>query len=128
MAGDDTLLLAPTAGGKTEAAAFPVLSRMAAEDWTSLSALYLCPLKALLNNLLPRLETYAAWTGRRVALWHGDTTGLRVGRRSWPTRRTCCSPRQSRWRRCWSAATSTIDSYSRACGRSMVDEVHAFGC
>jgi ATP-dependent helicase Lhr and Lhr-like helicase len=41
---------------------------MAAEGWTGLSTFYLCPLKALLNNLLPRLETYGAWTGRRVAL------------------------------------------------------------
>ena len=73
-AGVDTLLLAPTAGGKTEAAVFPLLSRMAAEGWTGLSTLYVCPLKALLNNLLPRLETYAGWTGRRVALWHGDTS------------------------------------------------------
>ena len=77
VAGQDALLLAPTAGGKTEAAAFPVLSRMAAEGWTGLSALYLCPLKALLNNLLPRLETYGGWTGRRVALWHGDTADSR---------------------------------------------------
>ncbi len=30
------------------------------------------PAKALLNNLLPRLEQYTAWLGRRVALWHGD--------------------------------------------------------
>jgi ATP-dependent helicase Lhr and Lhr-like helicase len=72
--GDDVLLLAPTAGGKTEAAIFPVLTRMSAEGWTGLSVLYLCPLKALLNNLLPRLELYGGWTGRRVALWHGDTT------------------------------------------------------
>jgi ATP-dependent Lhr-like helicase len=75
--GDDALLLAPTAGGKTEAAVFPVLTRMSAEDWTGLSVLYLCPLKALLNNLLPRLETYGGWTGRRVALWHGDTPASR---------------------------------------------------
>ena len=34
-AGTDTLLLAPTAGGKTEAAAFPLLSRMALEGWDS---------------------------------------------------------------------------------------------
>lgn len=74
MRGDDALLLAPTAGGKTEAAVFPVLTRMAAEDWAGLSVLYLCPLKALLNNLLPRLELYGGWTGRRVALWHGDTS------------------------------------------------------
>ncbi|TDD66413.1 DEAD/DEAH box helicase [Actinomadura rubrisoli] len=72
--GSDALLLAPTAGGKTEAAVFPLLSAMASANWTGLSVLYVCPLKALLNNLLPRLETYAAWTGRRAALWHGDTT------------------------------------------------------
>ncbi|MGH4010988.1 MAG: DEAD/DEAH box helicase [Pseudonocardiaceae bacterium] len=74
LAGSDALLLAPTAGGKTEAAAFPLLSTMEAERWTGVSVLYLCPLKALLNNLLPRLESYAGWLGRRVALWHGDVT------------------------------------------------------
>nr|WP_198679562.1 DEAD/DEAH box helicase [Thermomonospora amylolytica] len=72
--GSDALLLAPTAGGKTEAAAFPLLSRMASEGWGAPSLLYLAPLKALLNNLLPRLETYAGWLGRRAALWHGDVT------------------------------------------------------
>jgi ATP-dependent Lhr-like helicase len=75
--GDDALLLAPTAGGKTEAATLPVLTRMKAESWTGLSVIYLCPLKALLNNLLPRLETYGGWAGRRVALWHGDTPASR---------------------------------------------------
>ncbi|TDE33463.1 DEAD/DEAH box helicase, partial [Actinomadura sp. 6K520] len=70
--GDDAVLLAPTAGGKTEAAAFPLLSAMDGGGWTGLSVLYVCPLKALLNNLLPRLETYAGWVGRRAALWHGD--------------------------------------------------------
>jgi ATP-dependent Lhr-like helicase len=77
LRGDDALLLAPTAGGKTEAAVFPILTRMSAEGWTGLSVLYLCPLKALLNNLLPRLEVYGGWTGRRVALWHGDTAASR---------------------------------------------------
>ncbi|MFF1789573.1 DEAD/DEAH box helicase [Kitasatospora sp. NPDC058243] len=70
--GSDAVLLAPTAGGKTEAASFPLLSAMEQRRWTGLSVLYVCPLKALLNNLLPRLETYAGWLGRRVALWHGD--------------------------------------------------------
>ncbi|MEV4755322.1 DEAD/DEAH box helicase [Micromonospora sp. NPDC049559] len=72
LAGDDALLIAPTAGGKTEAAIFPLLSRMSRNGWTGPSMLYLCPLKALLNNLLPRLERYAGWLGRTVALWHGD--------------------------------------------------------
>lgn len=72
MAGDDVLLLAPTAGGKTEAAAFPLISRIAGEGWRGLSAIYVCPLKALLNNLAPRLERYAGFVGLRVGLWHGD--------------------------------------------------------
>lgn len=73
MRGQDALLLAPTAGGKTEAAMFPILSRMEAEHWRGLSVLYVCPLKALLNNLNPRLETYAGWLGREVQVRHGDT-------------------------------------------------------
>jgi ATP-dependent Lhr-like helicase len=74
LAGDDLVMVAPTAGGKTEAAMLPLLSRMAEQNWTGTSVLYLCPLKALLNNLLPRLERYADWLGRRAAIWHGDTT------------------------------------------------------
>mgnify|MGYP001262311832 CR=1 FL=1 len=72
--GDDALLLAPTAGGKTEAAIFPLLTAMQKQRWAGLSVIYVCPLKALLNNLLPRLEHYAGWLGRRVAVWHGDVT------------------------------------------------------
>ncbi|HUZ54486.1 MAG TPA: DEAD/DEAH box helicase [Streptosporangiaceae bacterium] len=72
--GTDALLLAPTAGGKTEAAMFPLLTAMDTQGWPDMSVIYVCPLKALLNNLLPRLETYAGWLGRRVAVWHGDVT------------------------------------------------------
>ncbi|WP_330469167.1 DEAD/DEAH box helicase [Streptomyces longwoodensis] len=75
--GADAVLIAPTAGGKTEAACFPLLSRMAQEKWEGTSVLYVCPLKALLNNLLPRLETYTSWLGRTAALWHGDVTHSR---------------------------------------------------
>ncbi|WP_030486078.1 DEAD/DEAH box helicase [Nocardioides aequoreus] len=74
LRGNDALLLAPTAGGKTEAASFPILTRAANEGWRALSVLYVCPLRALLNNLEPRLNTYAEWVGRRAQLWHGDTT------------------------------------------------------
>jgi ATP-dependent Lhr-like helicase len=75
--GADAVLIAPTAGGKTEAACFPLLSRMAQEKWDGTSILYVCPLKALLNNLLSRLETYTSWLGRSAALWHGDVTHSR---------------------------------------------------
>jgi ATP-dependent helicase Lhr and Lhr-like helicase len=72
LAGHDCLLLAPTAGGKTEAAMLPVLTRMAGENWQNVSVLYICPLRALLNNLHPRVASYASWLGRSAALWHGD--------------------------------------------------------
>lgn len=72
LAGQDTLVLAPTAGGKTEAATFPLLSRMASEDWQGVSVLYICPLRALLNNLQPRIHGYAQWLGRSASVWHGD--------------------------------------------------------
>lgn len=70
--GAHALLLAPTAGGKTEAAFLPLLSRMVAENWEGLSIIYVCPLKALLNNLHARLERYCQWVGRSCAVWHGD--------------------------------------------------------
>ena len=72
LAGRHAILLAPTAGGKTEAAFFPVLSRMLTENWTGLSVLYLCPIKALLNNLDVRLSGYCNLVGRRSGIWHGD--------------------------------------------------------
>ena len=125
-AGQDVLLLAPTAGGKTEAAAFPVLSRMAAEGWAGLSVLYLCPLKALLNNLLPRLETYGGWTGRRVALWHGDTSGSR--RRSMmadPPDLLLTTPESLESM----LVSVNVDHHRLFAGLQavIVDEVHAFG-
>ena len=70
--GQHLIVLAPTAGGKTEAAFFPVVSRMLSEGWTGLSVLYLCPIKALLNNLDLRLQRYCTLLGRRSGLWHGD--------------------------------------------------------
>jgi ATP-dependent helicase Lhr and Lhr-like helicase len=72
LRGKHALLLAPTAGGKTEAAFFPVLSRMLSENWTGMSVLYVCPLKALLNSLHTRLEHYCKLVGRTCGVWHGD--------------------------------------------------------
>ena len=52
---------------------FPLLTAMEQQRWDGLSVIYLCPLKALLNNLLPRLETYSGWArppGRALARRH----------------------------------------------------------
>lgn len=72
LEGEDAILLAPTAGGKTEASMLPTFSRMLSEPWAGLSVLYVCPIKALLNNLHERLAGYAGLLGRTAGLWHGD--------------------------------------------------------
>lgn len=77
MSGTDSILIAPTAGGKTEAAMLPLFSRMLTENWNGLGVLYLCPLKALINNLDTRLSNYASMLGRRSELWHGDVSTSR---------------------------------------------------
>ncbi|MFI2837908.1 DEAD/DEAH box helicase [Mycolicibacterium sp. PDY-3] len=70
--GADCVLVAPTAGGKTEAALFPLLSEMVEGNWSRTTILYVTPLRALLNNIHPRVTTYCAWLGRTAGLWHGD--------------------------------------------------------
>ena len=89
LRGDDALLLAPTAGGKTEAAAFPLLSRMAQDDWRGLSVLYICPLRALLNNL--NRGCLAMRPGSAVGSGCGTATPPPASANAWPlTCRTSC--------------------------------------
>lgn len=71
--GRNVIVLAPTAGGKTEAALFPVLSRLVEDPPSGVAALYVAPLKALLNNQADRLGLYTEMVGLRHFVWHGDT-------------------------------------------------------
>ena len=70
--GRNAVILAPTAGGKTEAAIFPVLSQLLQTTATGVSALYVAPIKALLNNQAERLGLYTEMVGLRRFVWHGD--------------------------------------------------------
>lgn len=70
--GANCVVLAPTAGGKTEAAFLPLLSKMDAEDWRGVSVLYVAPIRALLNNQEARLTKLTGFIGRRASKWHGD--------------------------------------------------------
>jgi len=72
--GCNTVVLAPTAGGKTEAVIFPLLSRILVEDLRPVAVLYLCPIRALLNNQEERLQGYARMVGLDAFKWHGDVT------------------------------------------------------
>lgn len=70
--GHNAVVLAPTAGGKTEASMFPVLSGLIEREPTAVGALYIAPIKALLNNQEERLGTYTEMVGLRRFVWHGD--------------------------------------------------------
>ncbi|MDR1430380.1 MAG: DEAD/DEAH box helicase [Spirochaetaceae bacterium] len=71
LGGDDNLLIAAgTASGKTEAAFFPVLSVLDPE--VSLGALYIGPLKALINDQFERLTGIFERGGIPLWRWHGD--------------------------------------------------------
>lgn len=72
LSGEDSVIEAPTAGGKTEAVLFPTLTRAAQAPVDSVRILYLAPLRALLNNLEMRGERYAGACGLYAFKWHGD--------------------------------------------------------
>lgn len=70
--GNNAVVLAPTAGGKTEASMFPLLASLVDNEPIGLGALYIAPIKALLNNQAERLGMYTQMVGLRRFLWHGD--------------------------------------------------------
>ena len=73
LAGMNAVILAPTAGGKTEASIFPTLSGLVDDGPEGVGALYVAPLKALLNNQAERLGLYTEMVGLSRFVWHGDT-------------------------------------------------------
>ncbi|WP_017572806.1 DEAD/DEAH box helicase [Nocardiopsis halotolerans] len=79
LAGDtDVIVTAATAGGKTEAAFLPICSALVAagrrgtEDDGGVRALYVSPLKALINDQYQRLRDLCADLDIPVTPWHGD--------------------------------------------------------
>ena len=71
------LLCASTASGKTEAAFFPILTLLSEEPPASVGALYIAPLKALINDQFERLTDLCAEGGIPVWAWHGDVAQSR---------------------------------------------------
>ena len=69
---DNVLLTASTASGKTEAAFFPILTLMDEDPPKSVGALYIAPLKALINDQFGRLTELCEEAGIPVTRWHGD--------------------------------------------------------
>jgi ATP-dependent helicase Lhr and Lhr-like helicase len=66
------LVAAGTAAGKTEAAFLPVLTELYNDPPTTIGALYIGPIKALINDQFDRLNELLQYADIPVAMWHGD--------------------------------------------------------
>lgn len=69
---ENVLLTASTASGKTEAAFFPILTLFWENPPTSVGAIYVGPLKALINDQFLRLNDLCEEAEIPVWHWHGD--------------------------------------------------------
>lgn len=78
--GGDALIIAPTAGGKSEAALIPVMDDLLKHGRPGISCLYISPLKALINDQEERFRIFCLPSSLSVMKWHGDVSR---GERSW---------------------------------------------
>ena len=72
---NDALIIAPTASGKTEAALIPIFDDIITNRLEPVSVLYISPLKALINDMHDRIETWCDYFNLKVTKWHGDVPG-----------------------------------------------------
>ena len=79
-AGNDVLVIAPTAGGKSEAALIPVMDDILKHGRAGVTCLYISPLKALINDQEERFAAFCTPTSLSLKKWHGDVP---KGDRSW---------------------------------------------
>jgi ATP-dependent Lhr-like helicase len=71
---EDLIITAATAGGKTEAAFLPILSSIYPSKSEGIRAVYVGPLKALINDQFRRLEDLCSRAEIEVHKWHGDVS------------------------------------------------------
>lgn len=75
---DDVIITAATGRGKTEAAFLPICSVLGAPaNVGSVGAIYISPLKALINDQFARLESLCESLDLPVHRWHGDVAASR---------------------------------------------------
>ncbi len=80
LRGSHALVVAPTGSGKTEAALFPVFSKLletgkpTGREREGLWAVYVTPLRSLNRDIFDRMARLAARTGIDLRVRHGDST------------------------------------------------------
>jgi ATP-dependent Lhr-like helicase len=72
LKGNNILITAPTAGGKTEAVAAPLCEQLKANRWSGMSVVLVTPTRALVNDLFHRLEGPCQELGITLARKTGD--------------------------------------------------------
>jgi len=72
LQGHNTLVIAPTGYGKTEAALLPIFNLMLHENIKPVTVLYITPLKALINDITLRIEWWSNKLGFLVSRKHGE--------------------------------------------------------
>lgn len=76
LEGRDSLLIAPTGTGKTEAALLPIFSQFmeGGADKEGIRIIYIAPLRALNRDMLDRLQKWSDFLDIDIQVRHGDTT------------------------------------------------------
>lgn len=71
LSGENVLLISPTGSGKTEAMVVPVAEK-ATQDRRRLTCLYICPTRALVNDIERRVKDKLGRMDLAVGVRHGD--------------------------------------------------------
>lgn len=123
--GEDVIIAAATASGKTEAAFLPILTAVEAIAPTQLNVLCISPLKALINDQEGRIRSMCERIDAVVTPWHGDVAASRKARlRSKPTGVLLITPESLE--AMFVLRGSSIPSLFQHLRYIVVDELHAF--